>query len=250
MHKARLVVKGYGQVWGVDFFDTFSPVARLDTIRMLLSIEAQKSWKIFQMDIKSAFLNGLLQEEKYVEQQEGFNVPGQENMVYLLKKALYGLKQAPRAWYSRMDSHLLDLGFERSLSESTLYVKKVGSNVTIISLYMDDLLVTENNIALIKEFKKEMMKVFEMTDLGEMTYFLGMEIEQTQNGVFVCQKKYMKENVKRFALEECKSIWMPMNQREKLMKDDGTERVQEGSYRSLKGCLMYLTTTLLGFDCP
>lgn len=121
-HKARLVVKGYAQVSGVDFSDTYSPVARLDTIRMLLVIVAQKSWKIFQIDVNFAFLNGLLQEEIYVEQPEGFSVPGHEDMVYLLKKALYGLKQAPRDWYSRMDNHLLGLGFEKSLSESTLYI--------------------------------------------------------------------------------------------------------------------------------
>lgn len=134
-----------------------------------------------------------------------------------------------------MDSHLLDLGFERSLSESALYVKKVGFNITIISLYVDDLLVTGNNIALIEKFTEEMMKVFEMTDLGEMTYFLGMEIKQTQNEVFVCQKKYMKEILKKFEMEGCKSMSTPMNQREKLMKDDGAERVQEENYRSLIG---------------
>lgn len=137
------------------------------------------------MNVKSAFLNGLLQEEIYVEKPAGFSVPRSENMVYLLKKALYGLKQAPRAWYSHMDNYLLDLGFERSLSESTLYDKKFGSNIIIISLYVEDLLVTRNNIALIEEFKKDIMKVFEMIDLGEMTYFIRMEIKQTLKCLFV-----------------------------------------------------------------
>ena len=125
-HKARLVVKGYAQMFGVDFSETFAPVARLDTIRMLLALAAQKGWNIHQMDVKSAFLNGYLEEEIFVEQPEGFIVKGMEEKVYLLKKkALYGLKQAPRAWYNRIDSHLLGLGFTKSLSEFILYFRKV-----------------------------------------------------------------------------------------------------------------------------
>ena len=122
-HKARLVVKGYAQIFRVDFFDTFALVARQDTIRMLLAIETQKGWKICQLDVKSAFLNGFKEEEIYVEQPEGFLVKGHEDKVYLLKKALYGLKQAPRAWYNRIDEYLSKLGFVKSLSESTLYIK-------------------------------------------------------------------------------------------------------------------------------
>ena len=119
-HKARLVVKGYAQMFGVDFSETFAPVARLDTIRMLLALAAQRKWKIYQLDVKSAFLNGYLEEEIFVEQPEGFAIKGKEEKVYLLKKALYGLRQAPRAWYSRIDTHLLTLGFHKSLSEFTL----------------------------------------------------------------------------------------------------------------------------------
>ena len=114
---------------------------------------------------------------------------GEEDKVYLLKKALYGLKQAPRAWYSKIDEHLLSLGFAKSLSESTLYVKHSNAETLIISLYVDDLLVTRSNVMLIEQFKQEMMKVFEMTNLGVMAYFLGMEIRQDQQGVFICQRK-------------------------------------------------------------
>ena len=208
-HKARLVVKGYAQIYGVDFSETFAPVARLDTIRLLLAIAAQKGWRIYQLDVKSGFFNGFLQEEIYFEHPEGFVVEGQEDKVYLLKKALYGLKQAPRAWYSRIDDHLSDLGFQKSLSESTLYIKHVNSYIIIISLYVDDLLVTGSNVMLIQELKKERMKVLEMTDLGEMDFFLGMKIKQIQDQIFICQKKYAKEILRKFRMDDCKSMSTP-----------------------------------------
>jgi len=242
-HKAMLVVKGYAQIFGVDYSDTFAPVARLDTIRLLLTISAQKGWKVFQLDVKSAFLNEVLQEEIYVEQPDGFVIQGAEDKVYLLQKALYGLKQAPRAWYNQIDEHLLNLGFVKSLSEATLYVKLKDNDVLIVSLYVDDLLVIGSNESLVEEFKQEMMNVFEMTDLGLMTYFLGMEVKQSQNEVFICQKKYAKEILKKFQMEECKATSTPMNQKEKLSKNDGADKVDEGYFRSMIGCLMYLTTT-------
>jgi hypothetical protein len=138
-------VKGYAQVFGVDFSETFAPVARLDIIRLLLAVAAQKNWKVYQLDVKSVFLNGYLQEEIYIEQPRGFEVRGQEEKVYLLKKALYGLKQAPRAWYNIIDDHLHKLGFVKSLSEATLYVKGADANLIIVSVYVDDLLVTGSN---------------------------------------------------------------------------------------------------------
>ncbi|TYK23235.1 Retrovirus-related Pol polyprotein from transposon TNT 1-94 [Cucumis melo var. makuwa] len=217
-HKARLVVKGYAQIFGVDYSDTFAPVARMDTIRLLFAIAAQKGWKLYQLDVKSSFLNGILQEEIYVEQPEGCEKQGEGNKVYLFKKALYGLKHALRAWYSKIDEHLLSLGFLKSLSESTLYVKHNGTSILIVSLYVDGLLVRGNNADHIQNFKWEMMKMFEMTDLGLMSYFLGIEIKQGK-------------------------VSTPMNQKEKLCKEDGADKVDEGYFRSLIGCLMYLTAT-------
>ena len=154
-------------------------MAKLDTIRMLLVVATQENWKVHQHDVKSTFLNDYLVEEIFIEQPEGFVVKGEEDKVYLLKKALYDLKQALRAWYNRIDDHLLKIGFERSLSEIPLYVKIFGANIIIISLYVDDLLVTRSNSIMVQQFKDQMMEVFKMTNLGVMSYFLGMEILQS-----------------------------------------------------------------------
>ncbi|KAH9750688.1 hypothetical protein KPL71_013969 [Citrus sinensis] len=208
--KARLVVKEYAQMCGVDFSETFAPVARLDTIRMLLALAAHR---------------------------------GQEEKAYRLKKALHSLKQVLRSWYSRIDTHLANLGFEKSLSESTLYIKKADNEILVVSLYVDDLLVTRSSKELIDRFKEEMKDVFEMTDLGKMTFFLGIQVHQKENEIFLCQQKYAKEVLKKFNMEECKPTATPMNQKEKFCKEDGAEMVDERLYRSLIGCLLYLTTT-------
>ena len=160
-----------------------------------------------------------------------------------MKKALYGLKQTPRAWYSKGDDHLVHLGFQKSQYELTLYLKHQGTNILVISLYVDDMSVTGSNVEEINWFKLEMKKVFEMTDLGLMSYFLGIEIKQNQDEVFLNQIKYAKEILKKFLMENCKVVNTPMNQKKKLIKDDGSDKVNESEFRSLIGCLMYLTTT-------
>ncbi|GKV25633.1 hypothetical protein SLEP1_g35036 [Rubroshorea leprosula] len=184
-YKARLVVKGYAQQPGVDFGETFSLVARHDTIRLLLALAAQKKWKVYHLDVKSTFLNGILEEKLYVEQPEGFLVQGCEDHVYKLHKALYGLKQALRAWYSRIDSYLIKQGFQRGETEFTLYDKSGNPNSQLlVSHYVDDLLVTRGDAEL-QKFKASMQNEFEMTNLGVMKYFLGMEVMQCSNGMFV-----------------------------------------------------------------
>ncbi|KAI5355535.1 hypothetical protein L3X38_008430 [Prunus dulcis] len=157
-HKARLVAKGYTQKPGIDFNETFAPVARLDTIRTLIALAAQKGWKLWQLDVKSAFLNGVLEEEVYLDQPDGFVVKGDEDKVYRLRKALYGLKQAPRAWYSEIDTYLNQCGFHKSPSEATLYVRtKEGVGTLIVSIYVDDIAYTGSSDEMVKEFKAEMM---------------------------------------------------------------------------------------------
>ena len=152
-HKARLVVKGYKQKHGIDYEETFAPVARMETVRAVLSIAAQNKWKVYQMDVKSAFLNGVLMEEVYIEQPLGYEKKGQEHKVCKLKNALYGLKQAPRVWYSRIDSYLLENGFEKCDGEPTLYIKEKDGKMLIVVLYVDDVIFTGNDGYLIENFK-------------------------------------------------------------------------------------------------
>ncbi|KAI5318448.1 hypothetical protein L3X38_038156 [Prunus dulcis] len=182
---------GYAQKPAIDFNETFAPVARLDTIRTLIALAAQKGWKLYQLDVKSAFLNGVLKEEVYVDQPDGFVTTNYEDKVYKLKKALYGLKQAPRAWYKEINAYLISCGYVRSSSKATLYCKtKEDSGTLIVSIYVDDIVYTGSSEELIEDFKTEMMRMYEMTDLGLLYYFLGMAVIQTENCIFINQKKY------------------------------------------------------------
>ncbi|CAL9012418.1 unnamed protein product [Prunus brigantina] len=170
-HKARLVARSFTQNPGIDFFETFAPVARLETIRTLIALAAQKNWLIYQLDVKSAFLNGVLEEEVYVEQPQGFLVEGGEEKVYKLKKTLYGLKQAPRTWYAEIDKYFSHNGFQKSQSEPTLYILKKGASILVVSLYVDDLSFTGNDEHLTQQFKKDIMSTYEMSDLGTSLFF-------------------------------------------------------------------------------
>ena len=184
------MAKGYAQEHGIDYNEVFAPVARWDTIHMILAVAAQKGWMVFQLDVKSAFLHGELKEAVFVEQPQGYEQEGSREKVLKLKKALYGLKQAPRSWYSKIENYFLKEGFERCNHESTLFVKtNAGGKVLIISLYVDDLIFTGNDACLIEKFKCSMKSEFEMTDLGKMRYFLGVEVVQSAKGIHLCQKK-------------------------------------------------------------
>ena len=195
------------------------------------------------MDVKSSFLNGYLKEEVYVEQPQGFIVEGKEDKVYRLKKALYGLKQAPRAWYSRIDKYLHDHGFIKCSCESVVYKKVIGSNFVIFCLYVDDIIFMGTSISLVKEFKEEMKSEFEMSDMGEMQYFLGLQIRQTAAGISICQTKYVEDMLRRFNMQNCKAVSTPLVVGSKLMKVDESPLCDATLYRSMVGSLMYLTTT-------
>ncbi|CAL9010760.1 unnamed protein product, partial [Prunus brigantina] len=243
-HKARLVAKGYTQKPGIDFNETFAPVARLDTIRNLIALAAQKGWNLWQLDVKSALLNGVLEEEVYVDQPDGFVIKGAKDKVYGLRKALYGLKQALRAWYSEIDTYLYHCGFHRSPSEATLYVRtKEGVGTLIVSIYIDDIVYTGSSDEMVKEFKAEMMCKYEMSDLGLLHHFLGMGVTQTEGSIFIHQKKYALTLLDKFGLKDCKSVSTPLVATDKLQREDGSEAADESLYRKIVGSLLYLIAT-------
>jgi hypothetical protein len=174
-YKARFVARGFSQREGIDYEETFSPVARYTSIRTIIALASKMKWKLYQMDVKTTFLNGVIKEEVYIEQPQGFEVEDRKSHVCKLKKALYGLKQAPRAWYGWIDSFLTSLGFTKCKEDSNLYFKVMNDETVILLLYVDDLFLTgEEN--LIIECKKGLALEFEMKDLGLMHYFLGLEV--------------------------------------------------------------------------
>lgn len=243
-YKARLVAKGYSQEHGIDYTEVYAPVARMDTIRTIISTAARKAWDIYQLDVKSAFLHGLLVEDVYVQQPKGYVIEGEENKVYKLHKALYGLKQAPRAWFSRIEEYFVKEGFVKSQNEETLFLKTNKlANILFVSVYVDDLIYTGDNVSMMEDFKKSMQREFDMTDLGKMRYFLGIEVLQTSHGIHISQAKYALEVLKRFGMDKCNAVCNPMVPGSKIDMDDGGERVDETFYKQIIGSLMYITTT-------
>lgn len=236
-YKARLVTRGFSQEYGVDYLETFAPVSRDDTLRAILALAAQMRWRLYQMNVKSAF--GELKEEIYVAQPPGFMVEGEEDKVLLLRKALYGLKQALRAWYGRIDSYFLQQGFQRSINDAALYVMRKDKDVLIVSLYVDDLVVTGSNSQLIESFKEDMKKEFGTTYIRLLNYFMGMEIIQDDRGIFLSQEKYATKLVEKFGMNGSKSVRSPLTPNGKNTKDD--EKYDEPTkFRSIVGDLLYL----------
>jgi hypothetical protein len=177
-NKSRLVAQGYTQVEGLDFDETFAPVARLEAIRILLSYACSRNIKLYQMDVKSVFLNGKISELVYVEQPPGFEDPTKPNHVYKLSKDLYGLKQAPRAWYERLRDFLLSKGFKIGKVDTTLFTKKIGNDIFICQIYVDDIIFGSTNEDFCKEFREMMSRQFEMSMIGELRFFLSLQIKQ------------------------------------------------------------------------
>jgi hypothetical protein len=238
-----LVCKGYAQVEGIDFEETFSPVARMEAIRFLLAYACSKNIKVYQMDIKSYFLNGELEEEVYIAQPEGFQLSENADYVCKLKKALFGLKQAPRAWYSRLDKYLQHAGFVKGSVDNNLYVKVSGGNILLIEVYVDDIIFGSDDDRVSQKFAKDMKNEFEMSLLGKLSFFLGLQIHQTNQGIFISQTKYIREMLKRFGMEECKPVITPMQIGCKLRKDDDSKSTDHRQYRLMIGSLLYVTTS-------
>ena len=242
-HKARLVAKGYVQRQGIDFEETFAPVARMDTIRVILALAANYGWKIYHLDVKSAFLNGELEEDVYVTQPEGFKVTGKENMVLKLKKALYGLRQAPRAWNLKLDKSLKQMGFVKCTQEQAVYTRGNTNTRIIVGIYVDDLILTGEDPKGVELFKKQIIGEFEMSDLGLLSYYLGIEVAQFEGGVSIKQTTYAKKVLNQFGMLDCNSTKAPMEHRAQLYKDPEGQPVDATEYRRVIGCLRYLLHT-------
>ncbi|GJS41137.1 retrovirus-related pol polyprotein from transposon TNT 1-94 [Tanacetum coccineum] len=242
-NKARLVAKGYAQEEGIDFEESFTPVARLEAVWIFVAHAAHKSFPIYQMDVKTTFLNGPLNEEVYVAQPEGFFDPDHPEKVYLLRKALYGLKQAPRAWYDELSNFLMSKGFSKGTIDLTLFKIKYGEDILLVQIYVDDIIFGSTNPKYSKRFEKLMHSRFEMSLIGEMKFFLGLQIHQSPKGIFINQAKYALEILKKHNMDNCHSIGTPLATKPKLDVDLSGEPVDQSDYRSKIGSLMYLTSS-------
>ncbi|KAJ9539102.1 hypothetical protein OSB04_031835 [Centaurea solstitialis] len=242
-NKARLVAQGYRQEEGIDYDETFAPVARLEAIRLFLAFAAHMNFKVYQMDIKNAFLNGKLNEEVYVAQPPGFVDPKFPDHVYKLNKALYGLKQAPRAWYDTLSTFLLSKGFVRGKIDSTLFLKKYPKHILLVQIYVDDIIFGSTNPKLCEKFELLMKSEYKMSMMGELTFFLGLQIKQSEKGIFINQGKYVHEMLKKSDLTSCTPMKTPMAPPLSLDKDSKGKPVDVTLYRGMIGSLLYLTAS-------
>ncbi|CAA7061586.1 unnamed protein product [Microthlaspi erraticum] len=241
--KARLVIQGFRQREGIDYFDTYAPVVRISSIRFLIGLAAIHDLVIHQMDVKTAFLNGVLEEEVYMEQPEGFVVPGSEHKVCKLVKSLYGLKQAPKQWHQRFDEAVLSFGFKINQSDKCLYSKfDDSSNGVIICLYVDDMLIFGTNLRLVELTKEFLSSNFAMKDMGEADVILGIRIKRDNGRICLSQSHYVEKVLKKFNYLNCAPVSTPMEASVKLMPNTG-KAVLQHEYSQVIGCLMYAMTS-------
>ncbi|KAE8673149.1 hypothetical protein F3Y22_tig00111810pilonHSYRG00151 [Hibiscus syriacus] len=254
-YKARLVARGFSQQYGLYYDETFSPVAKLTTVRVLLALAANKDWNLWQMDVKNAFLHGELDREIYMTQPMGFQSQDHPEYVCKLRKTLYGLKQAPRAWYGKIAEFLTKSGYSVTPADSSLFVKANEGKLAIVLVYVDDLIITGDDEAEILQTKENLSVRFQMKELGQLKHFLGLEVDRTHEGIFLCQQKYAKDLLKRFGMLECKSTSTPMEPNIKMCAHEGKDLEDATMYRQLVGSLIYLTLTrpdisyAVGEDC-
>jgi hypothetical protein len=242
-HKAHLVAKGYVQKQGIDIEEVFAPVAQQESVRLLLGIAGHFSWAVHHMDVKSAFLNGEIKETICVQQPPDFVNAQHNSKVLCLHKALYGLCQAPRAWNAKLDQSLLELGFKWCPAEHGMYMHGTGDTRLIIRVYVDDLIITSGDNDILNKFKEEMQRVFKMSDLGPLSYYLGIEVHQEKTGITISQGAYAQKILRKAGLLECNPCRTPMEARLHLSKFGDTPRVDATQYRSLMGSLRYLVNT-------
>ncbi|GKC79991.1 retrovirus-related pol polyprotein from transposon TNT 1-94 [Tanacetum coccineum] len=218
-NKARLVARGYRQEGGIDFKESFAPVARLEAIRIFIAFAAHMNMVVYQMDVNTAFLNGILREEVYISQPDKFVDPKNPNHVYKLKKALYGLKQAPRAWYDLLSLFLLSQKFTKGTVDPTLFVRREGKDILLVQIYVDDIIFTSTKPNLCETFSKATCLKFKMSMMAKLSFFLGLQISQSPRGIFLYQSKYALELLKKYGMETCEPADTPMMEKSKLDED-------------------------------
>ncbi|GJT50918.1 putative ribonuclease H-like domain-containing protein [Tanacetum coccineum] len=242
-NKARLVAQGYTQEEGIDYDEVFAFVARIEAIRLFLAYALFKDFVVYQMDVKSAFLYGKIEEEVYVCQPSGFEDPDFPDRVYKVEKALYGLHQAPKAWYETLSTYLLDNGFQRGKIDKTLFIRRDKGDILLVQVYVDDIIFGSTKKSLCTEFEKMMHKKFQMSFMGELTFFLGLQVKQKKDGIFISQDKYVTKILKKFSFTDVKTASTPMKTQKLLLKDEDGEEVDVHLYRLMIGSLMYLTSS-------
>lgn len=239
--RSRLVAKGYEQEEGIDYLETFSPVVRTATIRLMLNIVTTLSWPIKQLDVSSAFLHGELKEPVYMSQPAGFVDPQKPDYICKLTKALYGLKQAPRAWFDTFSNFLIDFGFVCSMSDPSLFTYCKDNQFMVLLLYVDDILLTGSDEKLLQALVNKLSTRFSMKDMGRPSYFLGIEMDTLEDGIFLHQQAYIKEILHVAAMSDCNPMPTPLPQR--IESVDDTLFSEPTYFRSLAGKLQYLTIT-------
>nr|GEW97909.1 retrovirus-related Pol polyprotein from transposon TNT 1-94 [Tanacetum cinerariifolium] len=242
-NKARLVARDYYQEEGIDFEESCAPVARLEAIRIFLAYVTQKNMVVYQMDVKTAFLNGNLREEVYVSQSDGFVDQNNPNHVYKLKKALYGLKQAPRAWYDMLLSFLISQDFSKGSVDPTLFIRRNDNDLLLVQIYVDDIIFAASTPELCDLFAKLMCSKFKMSMIGKISFFLGLQISQSPRGIFINQSKYDLESLKKYGFESCDPVDTLMVEKSKLDEDKEGKAVDPSHYRGMIGTLLYLTAS-------
>ncbi|KAK8925796.1 hypothetical protein KSP39_PZI018370 [Platanthera zijinensis] len=243
--KARLVARGFTQQHGLDYEETFSPVAKLNTVRVLLSLAVHRHWPLYQLDIKNAFLNGDLQETVYMHQPPGFQTTG-ESRVYHLQKSIYGLKQSPRAWFEKFSKVVCDIGFIRSSADFSLFTRHRSTGTVILLVYADDILITGDDITGIQHIKKQLNSTFQTKDLDNLQYFLGLEVARRPDGLVLTQRKYCMDLLHDAGYSGCKPVDTPMDANHKLSahsSDSDKLLTNPEYYRRLVGKLIDLTVT-------